>query len=309
MIFWRGLGILVFVIFCLGAWIMSYYYADTRLGNGAYMGWSMLCSVVPTLLLYLALRKYNLKEKELAPGEIPVEKSKIFTGHSFFFIPVVFWAPIFLVVGLILINGSSSDSSNQQVAEDREVEVSEDDQVRGEQVVNFWNPNDDTTAITTYYKDGSERMHEVIPPKYIRYATYDAGIYGFEYAGYKKQITIHGAADLDTNSYNQAWFLLDPKIDLLLVEVSEACDKAVTEKELRAIDWTLRVEKRYEGGQLMQPVLDASETEKHYTVIDPGWPLPLEIGKNQVVYALIPIEGSEKTTDEFLDERIVKLCF
>ena len=85
---------------------MSNFYEDTRLGNGDFMGWSMIWSAVPTFLLYLVLRKYHLKEKELAPGEIAPsqeEKSKYFTGHSFFWIPVAFWPFIFLFLGIYLV--------------------------------------------------------------------------------------------------------------------------------------------------------------------------------------------------------------
>src|SRR5690606_11300858 len=139
MIIWRGLGILVFVILFISGWIMSYYFEDTRLGNGSFMGWSMLCSVVPTLLLYLAVIKYNIKVKDLTPGEIPTEKSKVFTGHSFFFIPVVFWLPIFLVLGLILVIRSAPDSSEEEIANNATEKSSENDKLKGELVVNFWN--------------------------------------------------------------------------------------------------------------------------------------------------------------------------
>ena len=311
MIIWRGFGIGVFIIFIICAWIMSYFQDDTTLGNGAFMGWSMLVAAAPTLLLYLALRSFHLKEKELAPGEIatPQEnKSKIFTGHSFFFIPVAIWPIIFAGLGGYLVatsDGGSGNSGDTEYVDD----IIPDEKLEGELIINFWNPNEDTTVVDTYFDDGSARMHEEIPPFYIRYATYEAGYYSFEFDGYEKEIKVQGAGDLDTNSYNQAWFILDAKVDLLLVDVSDACERSATESDIRAIDWSTRIEERFNGGDLITPVLDASGTDYKYTVIDPGWELPLEKGDNEVIYSLIPILSSKKASDEFLDEEIVNLCF
>ena len=313
MIFWRGFGIGVFVIFLICAWIMSYQFDDTSFGNGMYMGYTMLCAFAPTLVMYLALRKNHLKEKELAPGEIAKpqeEKSKIFTGHSFFFIPVAIWPLIFLVGGLYFSfsskGGVETSTSNTEVRDIKEDKVLGDNEFYGELVINFWNPYSDSTQVITYYDDDQLRMDETIAPNYIIYGTYDAGLYSVETRHYKniENIDVRGSGDIDEGSYHQGWYVLNPELDLLLVDVNDICAD-IMESDVRAIDWSKRVEERYIGGTLIVAELISEGNSVDYKVIDPDRAIPTTKGDSESIYALVPINYKDDVTDEYLDDYFV----
>jgi hypothetical protein len=223
------------------------------------------------------------------------------------FIPVVFWPWIFAGLGIYFVSGSSSGSDTDY---SEEIANLPDGDSNEEQLINFWNPNEDTIQIITYYSTSDkERMDEVIAPNGITYATYDADSYRFEYLNHKKEINVEAAKKLDTNSYNEAWFLLNDVMDLLLVDVSLVCNTDVNRDDIRAISWDKKVKERYDGGTLITPVLDAKGSKTKYTVTYPGRTIPTKIGENEKIFSLIPIYYKTETTDAYLDSMIIDLCY
>jgi hypothetical protein len=103
-IIWTGWGILVFV-FGLGALVIAQALANAVLGAGYYEtnAWPKIAAaVVAAILMWLVGRRLNG-----APGRTVVDKQ---TGremtlrrrHTFFFIPMEYWAPIVVVLVVAL---------------------------------------------------------------------------------------------------------------------------------------------------------------------------------------------------------------
>lgn len=298
-VIWRGAGILVLIGFILCAWLTSYAFEDTRFGNGSYIGWTMIWSSIPTILLFLVLK--NWPQSEPAPGEIPTRSSH--WSHSFFFIPVAIWPVIFLGGGLYLINTSESDLNYGTV------DVPEEEKLYGERIINFWNPTQDSISIETYYANsGEQRMNQKIAGGNILFATYTADNYRFNYKNRKREVKVQGAKYTDTLSYDQAWYVLDHKTDLVLVDVTVACSDTIDKIELAAIDWMELVVERYKGGELIEPKLRSKRKMKN-KVIDPTFQLPLSHGDKEVVYSLIPINRDIDLTEEYLDSMVIDICF
>jgi len=94
---WRGTGITVPIFFFISAWITSYWFEDTRLGNSAFIGWSMLWAGILLSLQGLAIYGGGLPDEET--GEVPPK-----TYNDFFWIPVIIWGLGFIGLSIWLIN-------------------------------------------------------------------------------------------------------------------------------------------------------------------------------------------------------------
>lgn len=299
---YRGAGILILVFFFICAWLTSYSFEDTRLGNGAFMGWSMIWTSIPTLLLYFIIRAWPASEP--APGEIPTK-----TTHSFMFVPVLIW-PILLAGGGYYFVHNSGDSESDSDSDYAETNSDLPSQLEGERIINFWNPHEDSVLVDVIYsEDGSQRMNENIGAGGIIYATYDADHYTFVHGGKEKSITVHGSDAEGEHTYSQAWYVLDKEIDLILLNVTSACSDTINREELEAMDWQSTIIERYTGDQLIELEISLENENNKLTVVDPGFDLPLEKEKGEKVYSLIPIRNDLKTTEEYLDSMIIELCY
>ena len=106
MIIWSGLGFLVFVVvfafslvfnLAFNAWWGEGYY-DTHKWPFAI---SLFLSAIVCWFLGLALRKRTARtviDKQTGQ-EIVLDRS----NHNFFFIPMHFWGPLLLVIGVIVL--------------------------------------------------------------------------------------------------------------------------------------------------------------------------------------------------------------
>lgn len=297
---WSGSGISVLIYFGLSAWLTSYSFDDVTLGNGAYMGWSMIWACIPTFLHTLALMAMTKDEVKLEPGEVPAK-----TKHAFMFIPVGIWAVILLAGGIYFVIKSPAEMEEETVQEIPEVE----NELEGERVINFWNPTDKTITVdATYNSSGEHRMTETIEPNNIRYATYVADYYDISFGNKKRKIKVEGGNCEDSTCYDQTWFLLDKNLDLVLIEVTDVCNTTINKGGIREINWLAKKPKRYEGGDLIEPVLKA-KSGIYYRVVDPSFTLPTKVEEGQVIYSLVPIETGLKLTEAYLDSMIIDLCF
>ncbi len=97
---WRGIGIVVPIIIFIVGWFVSLFFEDTRLGNGSFMGWVFFYSAIVFLIIGLLMLKIKKQKKTEGTESWTLRK------HDFFFIPILFWAPILLVLSLFLIFSS-----------------------------------------------------------------------------------------------------------------------------------------------------------------------------------------------------------
>jgi hypothetical protein len=109
MIIWSGWGFLVAVI-GIGCFFVTQLVVNSAMQNDQYYqanGWPKLVAfVVAAIIIWPIGRAFNRKrpERELVDantGERVVLSSG--GGHSLFFIPMEYWAAIFLVLGVIFL--------------------------------------------------------------------------------------------------------------------------------------------------------------------------------------------------------------
>jgi len=95
-IFWKGAGIAVPILFFIAAGIVSFFVEDTRIGNATFMGWSLVLAGVFNILPALAA---------FAGPEEGEEEDREQTGHAFFFLPIWMWVMGCLALGVFLLVG------------------------------------------------------------------------------------------------------------------------------------------------------------------------------------------------------------
>lgn len=93
-IIWRGLGFIVPVLSFLTAWILSYWFEDTRLGNWAYT--SLILLITGPILILVGIPFFKGKEKQ------DVGQPAYIQRHDFFWIPISIWGIILLGLGIYL---------------------------------------------------------------------------------------------------------------------------------------------------------------------------------------------------------------
>lgn len=129
------------------------------------------------------------------------------------------------------------------------------------------------------------------------------------YNGLNREFTLDGAELEGDRAYDEAWYVIGEKVDLVLVNVTAACRKDINRDELREIDWTAKMFKRYPGNTLIQPKFNPKDAKGKLNVVRPGINLPTELEENETVYALIPIPSSDELTEEYLDEMVIDVCY
>lgn len=105
MIIWSGFGFLV-AVFVFGAAILCNLLFDAQFGAEYYsshkwtIGVAMFLGALPCWLLGSYLRKRQTKTvvDKLTGQEMFVQRA----SHSLFFIPMHIWAPILVVIGIVL---------------------------------------------------------------------------------------------------------------------------------------------------------------------------------------------------------------
>jgi len=108
MLIWNGWGFLVAVI-GFGCLLVAEISVEAAMRDDQYYqnnGWPKMAAFVAAAIIVWPLGLYLNKrrpERELVDpqtGEIVILRSG---GHSLFFIPMQFWAPVFLVLALIFL--------------------------------------------------------------------------------------------------------------------------------------------------------------------------------------------------------------
>ncbi|NOQ75411.1 MAG: hypothetical protein GQ574_25600 [Crocinitomix sp.] len=93
------------------------------------------------------------------------------------------------------------------------------------------------------------------------------------------------------------------EIDLVVVDVTEICNKDVTTEDVADVIWENNVVERFNGNDLIEPNLK-SKRGGEVKVVAPGYYIPQERKKRQRIYALIAIDRSKEVSEAFLRKKI-----
>jgi hypothetical protein len=317
MIIWRGLGILVPIVFVITGLLVSWISGDpdTRLGNPSFLGWTALFSGIVIFLLGLGLAGGGDDKDEQGN---PIKKK-----HDFFWIPVFVWG---LVLGLSSIYflgfAQKGDPASTPVASNDSSQVSPpaaEVATPSTRVVNFYNPTKDTLTYIVADEKGKGLIDKkkVAPNSYLS-AELGKGDYLFsaykgkdatlnlpaeEFAGDESKYVllkddkgsfyqrILNPGTPENDDYDEAWLVLDGKTQLLLVNVSTACDPEVTKADVQGAKWAGSIQEEYDPRDLVEPLYKKFLKDEFIKVVGPGQKLPTEIKENEVYYLLVPYAG------------------
>ncbi len=319
---WRGFGLIVPIVFFICAWIVSYWYDDTRLGNASFMGWSCFYTAIVLLLPGLAMLFTD-------PDEDGVKRK-----HDFFFVPVLFWAIGLgaLSAYLIYIGPGNPDKD--------EVVISDSDSLSEKIVltrtVNFLNSSDDTLECIVSNEDGLVAKFQVAPHSWEEDELKEGSFIfaGFDLDGnqtfelprgeisgasdeYEKirgkdgdyfQRVLRGATD-NPDAYDDAWIILDGERNLMLIEVTAICGESFSKDEIMNMPWITQLDSVYDGNDLIEPFVAPRKGYSGVQVLEPGDVLPAKIGRKEKVYALMSVPKDKEITSEYIAKRIFAVFF
>lgn len=299
---WRGFGLVVPIVFGICAWIVSYWYEDTRLGNASFMGWSMFYTAIVLLLPGLAMFRATDEE----------DGSRRY--HDFMFVPILFWSlGLGALCTYVLLQRDSvpdEDEVVNTIAADEDEPVVEEKAYR---IVNFLNSSDDTLDCIIKTANGSETV--TVNPHSWQPMELVIDKYSYEVSDRKGKILATYSADKLTDpssskmDYESGWVQLDNGgHKLVLVDVTPMIPADFKSTDLKDHDWTKRVVEVYDGKSFMEPKVP-KETIYNSRVLEPGDLLPAKVGTDEQVYALISVPADEKLTNDYFIERFKEIYF
>lgn len=299
-IVWRGSGITVPIFTFLSAYLMSFWYDDTRFGNYPYLGWTLLWAGI--LLTVQGAAVWGGGKPDPETGQIHIKK-----GHDFFFIPVLLWGLAWVGLSFWLINKEPTPTyiPSETTSSSDSIYTLDD-----ERMVNIYNPYSDSMEVTiTDLITKEELVTTTIPGQFTQYKSFDLGTYYVENKTleYTEKMRVKKGERSSMHEYNELWYVLDGAMDLVLVDVTEVCDSTLTEEEIAAIDWTSRVHEKYNGKQMVEPYVKYEIQEKPI-IIGVGFDLPRSHTKREKVYALIPVNNRNKLEEALLDDWVQYMC-
>jgi hypothetical protein len=334
MLVWRGFGIIVPIVFVLTGLLVSWLSGDkdATLGNANFIGWTSLWSGIVLTLIGLPL----LSGTEEKDDQGNVYKKK----HDFFWIPVIVWG---VVLGglsaylLIFASKSDADNSTTTTTTPSTESTEAPAPAPSKRLVHFYNPTKDSlTYIVADENAGGLIDRKKVGPMSYKTIELEKGTYTFAAFDQKKASTltlpakedaedtdkytkykdekgefyqrILGGATKENDDYDEAWLVLDGKTDLLLVNVSTACDPAVTEADVKQADWAGSIQEEYDSRDLIEPLYKQFLKDEFIKVVGPGDKLPQDIADNEVYYLLVPYKG-EKDKNAVLTAAVLKARF
>lgn len=330
---WRGIGILVPIVFFAIAAVASIWIEDRTLGNSAYVGWTSLGAAV--ILLIIGLTTLPGTTTDTNTGAL-VPKKK----HDFFFVPIIVWALIFggVSVYMFLAAGPSVHSKNRLTYKD--ITGPRNDA----RTVHFFNPSADTLRyvyVNTDLQVGEgwvlpgETKDVKLPVGLYQFVVYDQE--GNEF--YAKKPSQPNAADtsryatytdadgtvkalrsvkgstISYNDYDEAWLLMDQSYSMMLVDVTELCNtKEKSDDKVAKTDWHEKIYGEYNGDDMIEPYIkgeekDAMHTMTYFTIITPSKPLPNRLNENESCYMLITYKTGDKPSSELIAQQIISAGF
>lgn len=327
-IVWRGLGIIVPIIFFVVSWIISFFFdgTKTKILEADFLSWTALISGLLIALIGLGLKAQPTEEEEkYMPNADRKPKSK----HDFFFIPVLYWGIGLIGLSIYLffsIKTPSTDTSDYET-----IEIVSSPSTR---IVNFYNPSLDT-LIYIVADDSNEGLIErkkVAPGSYntleLESRSYLFSAFNLDfvttlslpakkYASDKsKYVRIKdddgdfyqrklNAMTTNKDDYDEAWLVLDGTHNLALVDISDICNKHTDIDDIKDIKWSREIYETYDAQDLIEPLYEKSNRNKKVTVLYPGKRIPKRIKEKEKIYILIPFVG-DSIEDSLIIESIIE---
>ena len=294
---WRGMGIIVPIIFFVTGLLYSLISGDPdkRLGNTDMIAWtSMISGILLTLIGFGALGMTNKD----AQGN---EKR---ASHDFFFIPIIVWGVLLgiLSIYMFFFTGKSEEEPEANPVADTVVDEPE---VARTRVVNFFNPSKDSLKYLVNDETGTGLVAKgTVGPNEYESVEIDEATYMFiarnmqdkssfylpseedakDESKYKLYEDDKGkfyqrilkAATPEEADYDEVWFVLDGKTELLLVDANTASDSDVTRGDIRKTKWADKIVDQYKATDLMEPLYGQQPQKGTYNVKGPGDNLPFQ---------------------------------
>jgi hypothetical protein len=310
---WRGMGIIVPIIFLVTGFLYSWISGDPdkTLGNTTMLSWTSLIAGI--LLTVLGLGAHNMTTQD---SEGNTKRSK----HDFFYIPVFIWGLILCGFSIYFFVTKGSATPVEPAATEASPTTPPEAELPTSRTVNLYNPTNEalTYIVADDTKDGLVSRAEVAPKSFANIELEEATYLFSAYNGKKETVftfpdkafaadeakyTMHKddkgsfyqrivkPGTKENDDYDQAWIVLDGKTSLLLVNVTSACYKDVTENELKKADWVSGIQEEYDGRDMIEPLYNQFMKDKMISVIAPGAKLPTTISKSDIVYLLVPFSG------------------
>jgi hypothetical protein len=298
---WRGFGLIVPIVFGICAWIVSFWYDDTRLGNASFMGWS--CFYASIVLLLPGLGMWNDKDEN--------DGTKRY--HDFMFVPILIWSLGLgaLCAYLLFTRDPEPVEDTLPVTQTEESTTPEEEPVY--RTVNFLNSSTDSLVCVFTNDVGTERIG-VGPRSWIPFEVIP-GACKFEVEGPNGKSLVDFSLNKmagPTESaldYDAAWVQLDGgEHKLIMVDVTPMMPADFKTSNLKEYDWTKQVIKEYDGKTIMEPYIPKDEIG-NARVLEPGDLLPSKVNEDEQVYALITVPSDQKLTNEYLIGRFKELYF
>jgi hypothetical protein len=315
MLVWRGFGIIVPIIVVITGLLVSWISGDpdTRLGNPTLTGWTALISGILIFLLGLGLRG-NGEEKD-AEGNTVKKK------HDFFWIPVFIWGLILGLSSIYLLGfAKKGDAPNSSTASNDTTKTTlSEDVPSATRVVNFFNPSKDTLTYIVADEKGKGLIEKKkVAPNSFTSTELAEGDYLFSaYKGQEATLSLPAeefAKDeskyvllkddkgsfyqrilnpktKEGDDYDEAWLVLDGKTQLLLVNVSTACDPEITKDDVLKAEWTGSIQEEYDSRDLVEPLYKKFLKDESIKVVGPGQKLPQQIEESEEYFLLVPYTG------------------
>ncbi len=306
---WRGVGILVPIIYFLIAWIVSYWFdgTDTKIINPEFVAWTSLISGI--IIFAIGLFTFNIHKKT---GDFQA-KTKVKRAH-FFYIPILYWGVGILLLSITFFTFFSDDKKSEIT----EI-VIEKPTTR---ILNLYNPGEDTLTyiIADETEDGLISREIVIPGNYLSIKL-EAKSYLFSAFNQEFETTlllpskkyakdtskfvllnddngkfyqrILRPATLEEDDYDEAWLVLDGIHNLILVEVTEFCDIDFDHRDIEDFVWLDYIYEIYDAQDLIEPLSNKTFRGKTIKVLAPGDSIPTELLENELVFMLIPYSGTD----------------
>ena len=298
---WRGIGILVPIVFFLTAFIVSRFVDKPyTFSNQPLILWTTLVSGIVLLIIGIL--------SEVTRAGTPPEERK---GRAhFMFIPIVFWGILLTGFGTYRAFAGGKKGSGKK----SEIDLTPVEADLDTRIVHFYNDYSDSLKFIVADTDGlvdrktvapgQEEVLELPATSYL-FASYTMGnepmlrmpkdtivasndnwytMITDEEGSYFQRILNPGTSN--QSDYDEAWLMLSGQGRYTIVDVTELAKKP-TQKTINRMSWVSAIRGSYDGYDLIEPLYLLNPSGSEYTLLMPGDKLPnkKELGKKERVFA------------------------
>jgi hypothetical protein len=342
-IVWRGIGILVPIIFFLSFFIARQFHEDLSFQNKAFVGLTFLIAAGISLVLGI----FTFPRKKVDPVSGQVTRIK---RHDFFYIPIIVWALLYGAVAAFFLLSDSSLFKPGVAKMERLTEKDMESRSRFDwRTVNFYNPTDDSISYgyasandEEVYGEGwvlpGQVVSEALPADAYIFVTSDKKgkplyshipskenaanpskyevIPDSDIPGKNHYLRILKGATDDLMDYDDAWLVMDPTYNYLLLDLKDLYRKGENpEERIEKVDWENNIYGKYAGDDIIEPYAKPVFRDKELLlavveVLLPGQALPKNVhGENHDVLLPLPFKAGSKPNNEQIIQYLKKLGF